>query len=79
MFEPVQSRVSFPKLEQDILEFWREHRLGFQLRLARESGLTDATFDRLVKLPTRLAKTEFGTVKHKVSILQRCKRPTDGT
>ncbi len=31
----------------DWCEFWREHRLGFQLRLARERGLTDATFDRL--------------------------------
>jgi isoleucyl-tRNA synthetase len=25
MFEPVASRVSFPDLETDILEFWREH------------------------------------------------------
>jgi isoleucyl-tRNA synthetase len=26
-FDPVASRVAFPKLEQGILEFWREHRI----------------------------------------------------
>lgn len=32
---------------EDGVEFVREHRLGHQLRLARESGLSDATLDRL--------------------------------
>jgi len=31
----------------DWVEFWRSRRLGFQLRLARRSGLTDAAFDQL--------------------------------
>ena len=31
----------------DWVEFWRERRLGFQLRLARERGRSDAELDRL--------------------------------
>ena len=27
MFEPVQSRVSFPELEQDVIRFWKEKRI----------------------------------------------------
>lgn len=31
----------------DWCQFWRDHRLGHQLRLARDSGRSDATLDRL--------------------------------
>jgi fructosamine-3-kinase len=31
----------------DWVAFWREHRLGFQLRLARRNGLSDAAMDTL--------------------------------
>jgi fructosamine-3-kinase len=31
----------------DWVAFWREHRLGFQLNLARRKGLSDGTMDRL--------------------------------
>ena len=27
MFEPIQSRVSFPELEQDVIRFWQEKRI----------------------------------------------------
>ncbi|HEX9734025.1 MAG TPA: fructosamine kinase family protein [Thermoanaerobaculia bacterium] len=32
---------------EDWCEFWRRHRLGFQLDLARRRGLSDSTLDRL--------------------------------
>ncbi|MDK2970839.1 MAG: hypothetical protein PWP23_594 [Candidatus Sumerlaeota bacterium] len=32
---------------EDWVAFWREHRLGFQLRLARRNGLSDAAMDKL--------------------------------
>ncbi|MCA9434730.1 MAG: fructosamine kinase family protein [Candidatus Omnitrophica bacterium] len=41
--------------EDDWVEFWRKHRLGFQLDLARRNGLSDPTMDRLgEKLMDRL-------------------------
>jgi len=33
--------------EEDWVEFWRKHRLGFQLDLARKNGYSDSTLDRL--------------------------------
>ncbi|MEM7357175.1 MAG: fructosamine kinase family protein, partial [Acidobacteriota bacterium] len=33
--------------DDDWCEFWRHHRLGFQLELARRNGLSDPTLDRL--------------------------------
>jgi fructosamine-3-kinase len=39
----------------DWVEFWREHRLGFQLRLARRKGLVDSQMENLAnKLLARL-------------------------
>ncbi len=38
MFEPVQSRVSFPELEQDIIRFWKEKRIFERSVEQRENG-----------------------------------------
>src|SRR4030067_738808 len=43
MFQPVDSRVSFPKLEEDILRFWKERDIFRKSvegrRVVRELGL----------------------------------------
>jgi isoleucyl-tRNA synthetase len=38
MFEPEQSRVSFPELEQDIIRFWKEKRIFERSVEQRENG-----------------------------------------
>ena len=42
--------------ENDWVEFWRQHRLGFQLSLARENGFGNELFETGMELNQRVAK-----------------------
>ena len=52
----------------DWVEFWREHRLGFQLELARRNGIAAATIDAGLQLSQRLPQF-FSHYRPRASLL----------
>jgi len=52
----IGSTAQINRWNTDWVDFWREHRLGFQLRLARHNGLDSSLIDRGLLLADNLAQ-----------------------